>query len=173
LIAMDKSDIIGLSRRIGTEEFAASMPEYCGVISRKPTTRATLARVSGEEENFDFDKLEAAFQARRIVNISSVAAADAVEADLLVTAELPAGAEIIDIRHPDEEEGRPLQLTDCVVHRIPFFELNSRFAGLESGRQYLLFCDKGVMSQLHAAHLKDAGHDNVGVYRPAARAPSA
>ena len=45
LIAMDKGDIVNLARKIGTEISAANMPEYCGVISVKPTTRAKLYRV--------------------------------------------------------------------------------------------------------------------------------
>ncbi|MGL5537891.1 MAG: tRNA uracil 4-sulfurtransferase ThiI, partial [Aeromonas veronii] len=37
LITWDKPDIINEARRIGTLEFAETMPEYCGVISKKPT----------------------------------------------------------------------------------------------------------------------------------------
>ena len=40
LIATDKEDIVRLAAQIGTEEFAASMPEYCGVISVNPTRPA-------------------------------------------------------------------------------------------------------------------------------------
>ena len=50
--------------------------------------------------------------------------------------------------------------------RIPFYELNQRFSELASGRRYLLYCDKGTMSQMHASHLKAEGHDNVLVYKP-------
>ena len=35
LINWDKEDIIDLAREIGTEDFAKTMPEYCGVISKK------------------------------------------------------------------------------------------------------------------------------------------
>src|SRR5690625_5153738 len=45
LITMDKGDIIDMSRRIGTETFAAEIPEYCGVISVRPTTSARLHMV--------------------------------------------------------------------------------------------------------------------------------
>lgn len=36
LISYDKEHIINLARQIGTEDFARTMPEYCGVISKKP-----------------------------------------------------------------------------------------------------------------------------------------
>jgi thiamine biosynthesis protein ThiI len=73
---------------------------------------------------------------------------------------------IIDIRHPDEEERRPLQLAESDIVRIPFYKLNSAFAALGQERKYLLYCDKGVMSQLHASFLNEQGFANVGVYRP-------
>jgi len=72
LLAMDKQDIIGIARAIGTEPFAASMPEYCGVISVKPTTHARRERVEHAETRFDFDVLERAIAARTEEDIESV-----------------------------------------------------------------------------------------------------
>lgn len=166
LITMDKGQIIQLSREIGTEEFAAAMPEYCGVISQKPTTRATLARVEAEEARFDWEKLEQAFQQRRSVPISAVARRAAHEVPVRIVSEAAEGAVIVDIRHPNEEEGSPLSISGVAIRKIPFYQLNSQFPGLDAETRYLLYCDKGVMSQLHAGHLRDLGFTNVGVYRP-------
>lgn len=165
LITMDKGDIIDIARRIGTEEFAAAMPEYCGVISRKPTTRAREERVAAEESNFDFAVLDAAVANRRTLPI------DQVVDDLLSDSEAPAAQDftrqvVIDVRHPDEQELRPLSLPDLEVQHIPFYRLDSAMPGLEAEVEYLLYCEKGVMSQLHAANLRAAGFQNVGVYRP-------
>ena len=54
LVAYDKQDIIDIARKIGTEDFAKTIPEYCGVISKKPTVKAVLSKVEEEEGNFDF-----------------------------------------------------------------------------------------------------------------------
>ena len=164
LITMDKGEIIGIARRIGTEEFAAAMPEYCGVISRKPTTRAREERVREEEAKFDFQVLETAIAERRMVAIDEVvrdlpqlvAAAPAVEYERQI---------VIDVRHPDEEELRPLRLDTHDVLRIPFYRLTAEFEKLDARNQYLLYCDKGVMSRLHAANLLEAGFANVDVFR--------
>lgn len=167
LIAMDKGDIINISRAIGTEDFAASMPEYCGVISVKPTTRAKMERVVAAENKFDFAVLERAIAERTTQFIQDVVAdldADVVSVDVVAD---PGSSVVIDIRHPNEQELRPLRLANVEVQKIPFYSLNTCFAQLDSSRQYLLYCEKGVMSQLHAAHLADAGHTNIGVYRPA------
>lgn len=166
LATMDKGDIINLSRKIGTESFAASMPEYCGVISVNPTTRAKLHKVEFEESRFDMSVLERAIEERRAQNIDEIV--NELDADLSVpvVGELQPGQVVIDIRHPDEQEAAPLSLVGIEVQTIPFYSLNNQFVSLDMSRQYYLYCQKGVMSQLHAANLKDAGHLNVGVYRP-------
>lgn len=173
LVTMDKGEIIDLSRKIGTESFAANMPEYCGVISVNPTTRAKLPRLEHEESKFDMTILERAFSERRAQNIDEIV--DELDADLSVpmVGEIVAGQVVIDIRHPDEQEANPLKLDGVTVRAIPFYSLNNQFVQLDQNTQYFLYCQKGVMSQLHAANLKDAGHLNVGVYRPEPRSACA
>lgn len=166
LSTMDKGEIIDISRRIGTETFAASMPEYCGVISVNPTTRAKLARAEAEEDNFDMAILQRAIDERVAQNIDEIVNDLNADLSVPVVAEVSADQVIIDIRHPDEEEARPLKVLDVTIEKIPFYSLNKQFPQLDASKQYLLYCQKGVMSQLHAANLKDAGHTNVGVYRP-------
>ena len=166
LIVMDKGEIIDVARKIGTEEFSAAIPEYCGVISRKPTTRAQEDRVAHEESKFDMSVLEKAVETRRMLPIDHVV--DDLAADVQVEAQsiVASGQVVIDVRHPDEEELRPLQLEEVEILKIPFFRLSGSFANLDKSQHYLLYCDKGIMSQLHAANLKDDGYHNVGVYRP-------
>lgn len=172
LITSDKGDIIDLARQIGTEEFAANMPEYCGVISVKPTTRSTEERIVKEEASFDFEKLNQAYDQRRQVSITDVEKDNGPGVEVPVvtgfpTASLSSTTVVIDIRHPDEEERKPLSLAGVTLKKIPFFELSRAFPQLDSSTQHLLYCDKGVMSQLHAAHLMESGFPNVGVYDPA------
>jgi thiamine biosynthesis protein ThiI len=75
-------------------------------------------------------------------------------------------AVIIDVRHPSEEDRKPLKLSGVEIQKIPFYELHGQFAELDQSRSYLLYCDKGVMSRLHASHLVEQGYKNVKVYRP-------
>lgn len=56
------------------------------------------------------------------------------------------GQIVIDIRHPDAQEDEPLALEGVEVQALPFYAINSRFKELDANRQYLLYCDKGVMS---------------------------
>ncbi len=166
LITMDKQDIISTARQIGTEEFAKSIPEYCAMISKNPTTRAKPERVAKEESNFDFAILDAAVENRRSVQISDIIADDLAREQVEVITELQQDDVIIDIRHPTEEELKPLKMANREIIVMPFYKLISQFPELDRGRHYVLYCDKGVMSQLHAMHLRDEGHTNVGVYQP-------
>ncbi len=166
LITMDKGDIIDTARKIGTEDFAAAMPEYCGVISRRPTTRATESRVAEEEQNFDFTVLENAIATRTMVAIDRVIEEMDDRDGIPQYAQVTSQQIVIDVRHPDEEELRPLAVTGAKVLTIPFYRLSSCFAELDADKEYLLYCEKGIMSQLHAANLKASGYENVAVYRP-------
>lgn len=166
LICADKLDIINIAAKIGTEAFAANMPEYCGVISVKPTTRAKPEKIAAQEANFDFAVLERAIASANYINIDALADEDlTVAAVESLPIPLP-DAVIVDVRHPDEVDRKPLKLAASEVQTIPFYELHSRFAQLDQSRTYMLFCDKGVMSRLHASHLVEQGFENVKVYRP-------
>lgn len=168
LIAMDKQEIIRIAKEIGTEPFARTMPEYCGVISSKPVTRAKLHRVEEEEANMNPEVLAQAIANQQGTMVSQLL--DTIttpeEVELVQT---PAVEDvIIDVRHPSEEERSPLTLTNNEILKIPFYELNQQMSDLPANRQYLLYCDRGTMSRMHAGHLKAEGHGNVKVYTPAA-----
>ncbi len=169
LIASHKQDIIDTAEAIGSASFARHMPEYCGVISVNPTTKAKRYRVEHEEAQFDMAILERAMANARQVAIDRVI--DELGQDLSVeeVGEALAGQVVLDIRHPDAAEDAPLELPGIEVQALPFYALNSRFKELDANRQYLLYCDKGVMSRLHAHHLLSEGHQNVRVYRPASQ----
>ncbi|WP_075184898.1 tRNA uracil 4-sulfurtransferase ThiI [Teredinibacter haidensis] len=167
LIVMDKPDIIRLCREIGAENFSANIPEYCGVISVKPSAKVKPERVVAEEAGFDMGILERAIANTRMQPI------DAVMEDLQQTeyqmeevVELLDADVVIDIRHPSEVEMKPLKLAAEQVMTIPFYSLSGEFSKLDASCRYLLYCEKGVMSNLHAAHLFDDGVQNLGVYRP-------
>ena len=166
LIAMDKQDIIDISAKIGTEEFVRNIPEYCAVISKNPTTLAKEEKIAAEENRFDFDVLEAAVTDRREVSIHDIVADDLTREEVEVVNETAQDDIIIDIRHPTEEEIKPFSVPGREVVTMPFYQLRTKFPELDRERHYLLYCEKGVMSQLHAMHLREEGHQNVGVYSP-------
>ena len=169
LAFMDKGAIIDQCRAIGAEHFAAQIPEYCGVISVRPSAHLRVAKVEDEEARMNDQVLTQALERARIEPIDSIMASVAQSVSR-VEVHQNAGAHhrIIDIRHPHERDLHPLNPLDVSAAplTIPFYSLNNEFPTLDTSKVYLLYCARGVMSQLHAAHLRDAGHENVGVYRP-------
>lgn len=166
LITMDKQAIIDISIKIGAEEFVRNIPEYCAVISKNPTTRAREEKIAAEEDRFNFDVLENAIQNRRMVSIHDIIADDLTREEVEIVNDIHKGEVIIDIRHPTEEEIKPLTMPGHKIMTIPFYQLRRRFPELDKDRHYLLYCEKGVMSQLHATHLREEGYKNVNVFSP-------
>jgi len=72
----------------------------------------------------------------------------------------------VDVRPTGEQQKKPLNLPGVDILTVPFFQINKQFVTFDQDRNYLLYCEKGVMSQLHALHIQDQGFENVGVYRP-------
>ena len=166
LIAMDKEQIIKVARDIGTESFARTMPEYCGVISQKPATRAKLVRVEYCESQMDPAVLQQAIEQRTETSVADLMDTLTTPEDLELVPTPAVADVIIDVRHPSEEERAPLDLPSNEILRIPFYELNQQIGQLPKDRQYLLYCDRGSMSRMHAGHLRAEGYSNVKVYAP-------
>ena len=162
LATMNKPEIVQIADKIGTREFAENMPEYCGVISKNPVTNGSFSRMEREASRFDYDVLEKA------VDLSVTIPVDKIIEDVNAAAPVEVvntldGSKVIDIRRESEASHAPLNIDNV---NIPFNELNRTFKKLDQTQQYLLYCEKGVMSQLHAQYLRDAGFENVRVYRP-------
>ncbi|MCV6588131.1 MAG: tRNA 4-thiouridine(8) synthase ThiI [Marinobacterium sp.] len=166
LITMDKQDIVDITKQIGAYEFAAAMPEFCGVISDRPTTCAKRDRVEEEEANFDYEVLDRALEKAQMISIDDIVEDVNVNTEIEALTKVSENQIIIDVRSPQEAERKPLNMPGCEVLAIPFFRLETAFERLDHMREYLLYCDKGVMSQLHAQTLQDKGYANVRVFRP-------
>ncbi|EKK9985028.1 tRNA 4-thiouridine(8) synthase ThiI [Vibrio vulnificus] len=167
LINWDKDEIIKVARDIGTEDFAKTMPEYCGVISKKPTVKAVKEKLEAEEANFNFDILEQVVHNARQMDIRDIAKESAQAAPEVEQVQaIEEHAVVLDIRSPDEEDDSPLEIDGVEVKHIPFYKLSTQFGDLDQSKTYLLYCARGVMSRLQALYLQEQGFKNVKVYRP-------
>ncbi|AWP33788.1 tRNA uracil 4-sulfurtransferase ThiI [Pantoea eucalypti] len=167
LISHDKEHIIRIAREIGTEDFASTMPEYCGVISKSPTVKAVKAKIEAEEQNFDFTILDRVIEEATNVDIRTIAEQTEEEVvEVETVALLSENDVVLDIRSIDEQEEKPLTLNATEVKSLPFYKLSTQFGDLDQNRTWLLYCDRGVMSRLQALYLHEQGFKNVKVYRP-------
>jgi len=163
LSTMNKPEIMNIANEIGTRRFAETMPEYCGVISKNPVTHGSYERMEKEAAKFNYEVLDKAIE-----NAVSISVADIIEdindmGQIEVISDISSGNyTIIDIRQGDE-----CIQTSCETIKIPFHQLKGQFAKLPQNKEYLFYCDKGILSQLHAQYLRDALNcENIKVYRP-------
>ncbi len=167
LISWDKEHIIDLARQIGTEDFARTMPEYCGVISKSPTVKAVKAKIEAEEAHFDFSILDKVVADAVNMDIREIATQ---VSDVVVEVETVNGFApndvLLDIRSVDEQDDKPFALDGVEVASLPFYKLSTKFGDLDQSKTYLLWCERGVMSRLQALYLREQGFNNVKVYRP-------
>ncbi|QEH17947.1 tRNA uracil 4-sulfurtransferase ThiI [Histophilus somni] len=164
LITHDKEQIIAKAKEIGTEDIAKSMPEFCGVISKSPTVKAVKEKIEQEESYFDFSVLERAVQNAQYLDIRQIAEQtkkEVFEVDEITV--LSANDVILDIRSPEEVDDKPLEISGQNIILMPFYKLSSHFAELDQSKNYVLYCERGVMSKLQALYLREKGFDNVKV----------
>ncbi len=162
LATMNKPEIIDMANAIGTRRFAESMPEYCGVISKNPITHGSYKRMEREAKRFDYTVLDKAVEEAQHIYVDEILDDVTNNTAIEVVSKLDDSMVIIDIRAEDD-----CIETSCESIKIPFHRLKSEFKKLPKGKEYLLYCEKGIMSQLHAQYLRDAEDaKNVRVYRP-------
>lgn len=166
LITHDKENIINIARQIGTEDFARTMPEFCGVISKSPTVKAVKAKIEAEEEKFDFSILDSVVENAKNMDIRRIAEETVQQVtEVEMVSEFGANDVILDIRSPEEQETSPLKIEGVDVKELPFYKLSTQFGDLDKAKTYLLYCDRGMMSRLQALYLREQGFENVKVYR--------
>jgi thiamine biosynthesis protein ThiI len=163
LATMNKPDIISMANEIGTSRFAENMPEYCGVISKNPITHGSFSRMEKEAEKFDYSVLDKAVQNAVQIKVDEIVADIKDIGQLEIVSDVSSGDyTIIDIRAEDECIKAP-----CETIKIPFYKLKSEFLKLPQSKEYLFYCEKGILSQLHGQYLKDEFNcSNIKVYRP-------
>ena len=57
LIGLDKQEIIGISKNIGTYDISISSSDSCSAVPKKPSTKAILEKIIFEENKIDIDKM--------------------------------------------------------------------------------------------------------------------
>ena len=110
--------------------------------------------------------LEQAVQKAQFLDIREIAQQTEKEVvSVETTTELGENDVILDIRSPEETDETPFKLEGVEVKELPFYKLSSQFVELDQSKNYLLYCQRGVMSKLQALYLKENGFNNVKVFR--------
>jgi thiamine biosynthesis protein ThiI len=163
LSTMHKPEIVDIAQSIGTKHFAENMPEYCGVISQNPIIEGSFKRMENEAKKFDYEVLNKAIENSKKIFV------DEIIEDVKTVAKIETITDISnnDFVIIDITDDKECIKTSCETIKIPFYKLKNQFKKLPKEKEYLLYCEKGIMSQLHAQYLQDEEKcTNVRVYRP-------
>ncbi len=165
VLTMNKQDIINYAKEIGTADFAENMPEYCGVVSDKPSADAKIQDILAEEEKFDMTLLEDAYREMKKSTVSDFEK----DTDTPVIESISSVGKnevIIDLREEEEVQECPLHVPEVKILTIPFYDLAKEFPNLDKGKEYLLYCERGVISRVQAEELLKKGYVHTKIYRP-------
>jgi tRNA uracil 4-sulfurtransferase len=152
LVGFDKMDIIAIARRIGTFEISSKVKEYCAIAPGNPATSATPRETEAEHEKMDPSVLRRAIEARHVLDLRALSAADLV-LPYLYTDVVPAEAVVLDLR--EEEEWDRWHYPGSVNR--PGWEITANPTVLDRDRQYVLYCGQGVQAAQVAEVMQRAG----------------
>ena len=145
---------------------AAAIPEYCGVISNKPTVKAQRAALLEGEQTLTDELIAKVVHEAQVIDIREVPKVTQETAkisEISSTDALSSASVVLDIRAPEEEERAPLTLNQAKVKHVPFFKLTKQIENYSKDQELVLYCDQGVMSRMQALRLREQGFQNVSV----------
>ncbi|HSM35906.1 MAG TPA: tRNA uracil 4-sulfurtransferase ThiI [Longimicrobiales bacterium] len=154
LIGFDKDEIIARARTIGTADLSARVKEYCAIAPGRPVTAATVEAVDGQEARMDPAVLEAALAEVRTLGLRDLTATDLV-APYLFTADVPAGATVLDCR--SESDFARWHLDGARL--VDDWELERGLGELDRDATYVLYCEQGVRTAQIAERMQRAGFE--------------
>jgi thiamine biosynthesis protein ThiI len=154
LIGFDKEEIIASARVIGTADLSARVKEYCAIAPGRPVTAAAVGAVDAQEARLDLSVLDAAVGAARTLALRDLTATDLV-APYLFTAEIPAGATVLDCR--GESEFARWHLDGARL--VDDWELERGLGKLDRDATYVLYCEQGVRTAQLAERMQRAGFE--------------
>ncbi len=154
VLGFDKSEIIQLSRRVGTFELSSRVKEYCAIAPGNPATRATPGQVAREEEKIDPGVLRSVTENRKVLDLRALSAADLVQ-PYVFAEEIPPQAVVVDIRSPEEWEAWHYPGAE----NRPMGELMASLRKLDRDRTYVLYCAQGPQAAFLAEQLQREGYE--------------
>ena len=154
VVAMDKNDIIDISRKIGTYEFSAKINEYCQLLPQKPSTACSVKKSRIEESKIDLSILEKAVTEARYIELNKVKFENLAK-DYVMVNEVDDDAIVVDIRPCDlfEDWHYP------GAQNIEAYEIFEDAKVLEKSKKYVLYCPVGMQSAVAAEKMQAKGYD--------------
>lgn len=153
LIAMDKEDIINISRHIGTDKFSEKVQEFCQLVPQKPVTACTPEKAEEQEKDINLELIHEAVSTRIVHNLRALDPLD-LSMPYISIDRIPDQATIIDCRESEyfEEWHYPNAIN------MEYYDLLANFKKLVKKNQYVIYCPHGMQSSLVAEKMQTEGY---------------
>jgi thiamine biosynthesis protein ThiI len=161
LVGMDKEEIIGRARAIGTHDASERVQEHCDISTGRVETAARLGDVATAEGGLKEAFVRAAVEGRRVVDLTAWTPGPSPEH---VVDAVPEGAVVVDVRELEEGPG-------AGELRLPFSRSQEWAPGLDPSRTYVFVCAHGMRSEAVAHDLRLRGIDAYSLAGGIARDP--
>lgn len=152
LLGFNKEEILAIAREIGMYELAATVGEYCALVSRRPATRADLGKVLREEAAMDPSVLDRAVDEARSWDLRALDPAALGDARL-ETDRIEPGATIVDLRSATAYKAWHYP---GALH-LDFQHALEAFPSFPRDRGYVLVCEVGLKSAHLAERMQEGG----------------
>ena len=154
LVGMDKEEIIGRSRHIGTYAISARVREYCSISSGRPATAASPRAVLDEEKGLDASPLEDSLGSAKLFDLRAMDMSR-IAGESVFVGDLPDGAIVIDTRDPESFRGWHWKGAE----HLEYADLLTDHRKLDRDRTYVLYCEFGLKSARVAELMQRAGYE--------------
>lgn len=152
LIGLDKTDIIKLSRYLGTYTLCAPIEEYCSITPKNPATAARLDTIVAEEGNLPGDLIDRSLANKREMKVLELAEKDLLLPEIFVDG-IGEGDFVVDCRPADQFE---LWHFPGAV-RVDVDRIVEASREWDKGRRCVVYCALGMQSAVAAEKLQALG----------------
>lgn len=165
LIWSNKQEIIDISKKIWTYNFACNMPEYCWIISDKPCIWAKEEQILLEEEKVSKKIINECINSKKIEYVKNMLdLCSNKEINIELINNFSKNDIIIDLREKENIIKSPLKINWIEIIEIPFYDINHKFKFLNQKKNYLFYCEKWILSKLHWLYLKEKWFNNIKIF---------
>lgn len=152
LLGFNKEEILGLARRTGIYDLASAVGEYCDMVSRHPTTRASQPQILLEESFLDPALLQDLVAARTVHKLRALPPESLAPSSLEID-RIPDDATILDLRSLNAYRAWHWP---GALH-LDLQRALEAFPSFDRARPYVLVCEVGLKSAHLAERMKEAG----------------
>lgn len=155
LIGFNEDEILAVARKMGIYDLSAAVGEYCDLVPKRPSTKASLSEVQRDEATMTRGRLEELVEARTVYDLRNLdeAALGGIGGGGFETDGIPEGATVLDLRSRSAFQAWHYP---GAIH-LDFRHALETWPSFSRDREYVLICEVGLKSAHLAEVMRQGG----------------